>query len=204
MVETRSVRDSNIELLRCFLMFLIVVQHFVAHNILSVDNPVAYGERNFITSNLLLSFCVCSVNCFVLISGYFGIKFSIKKLVLFLLPILFYEIIMSLIWYPIKHHVSITAFNYWFVKPYVALMIISPILNKGLDFLSKSKLLVLLVTLVVIFILPLNSLSGNAGKNILIFIILYMTGYFLRHYFVLKSSNYNLLTCSWGGGCPKT
>lgn len=176
-------RLSNIELLRCFLMFLIVVQHFIAHNILSKDNPVGIGEDNFVIANLMLSFCVCAVNCFVLISGYFGITFSIKKLVLFLLPILCYEVIISLLWYPYRNHISVTPFNYWFVRPYVALMIISPLLNLGIEMVGKKKLLILISLLILIFILPITSLSGNAGKNILIFVILYMTGRYIRLYY---------------------
>lgn len=187
----REDRESNIELLRCFLMLLVVIQHFVSHNILSKDNPVGYGDPNFISANMLLAFCVCAVNCFVLISGYFGIKFSLKKLVLFLLPIFFYELVMSLIWYPCKHHVSLTAFNYWFVRPFVALMILSPLLNKGLECLNKRQIQVILALLIAIFIVPLSSFSGNAGKNILIFILLYLTGYYIRHF-------YNNKQLSWG------
>ena len=197
----KKVRDSNIELLRCLLMLLIVIQHFVAHNILSKDDPVDYGGKNFISANMLLAFCVSAVNCFVLISGYYGIKFSLKKLFLFLLPIFFYELVMSFIWYPCKHHVSITAFNYWFVRSFVALMIISPILNKGLECLNRRQIQVILLLLIAIFIVPLSSFSGNAGKNILIFVLLYLTGYYLRHFYKNKLSGGGILLDTFYAHC---
>ena len=56
-------------------MFLIVVSHFVAHNILdrNLENPISIGDMNYISSNLLLSASIGAVNCFVIISGYFTI-----------------------------------------------------------------------------------------------------------------------------------
>lgn len=182
------MRQSNIELLRCLLMFMIVVEHFIAHNILGVENPIHVGDVNFISSNILLALCICSVNSYVIISGYFTINLSLKKLVLLLLPVLFYEFVMSIIWYPVKSHISLTPFNYWFIRPYVALMLFSPIINKGLKLLNGISLRNVLIILLIIYVLPISSLSGNGGKNFLLFSILYITGYYLRNHYQSKLS----------------
>lgn len=187
-------RDSNIELLRCLLMFMIVIVHFTGHNIMSAANPVQLGEKNWWAANFLESFSECAVNCFVIISGFYGIKISLKKIVLFLLPILFYELVISIIYFGTYHHISFSPFHYWFVRVFFALMLISPLLNKSLALLSKKQIQIILLLLLVFFVLPPISyisgndhcISGNHGKNLLIFVILYVIGYYLRNHFIAK------------------
>lgn len=186
MTNRIQTRESNFELLRCLLMLFVVIIHFIGHNILSKDNPVQVGEMNYFTSNLMHSFCVCAVDCFVLISGYFTIKVSLRKIILFLLPIFFYELLLSTICYPITHHFLIPKFNYWFIRCYLALMILSPLLNCGLSKLKGEILRNILLLSIFFYILPINSPSFQAGKNIYIFILLYMTGYYIRNFFTPK------------------
>lgn len=181
-------RQSNIELLRCFLMLLVVIEHFIFHGILRSEDPINFGDPNFLSSNLLASFCIGAVNCFVLISGYFGIKFTLRKFVLFLLPIFFYEVLMSAGWFPYRHHISFTPFNYWFVRSFVALMLLSPLLNKALESISKRQLQFLLVLLIFVFIVPMQSFSGNGGRNPFMFVILYITGFYVRNHCSLRGN----------------
>jgi len=178
----QAPRQSNIELLRCILMYLIVVLHFVAHNLMNADNPAGLSHKNFLGANALLAVTECAVNCFVLISGYFGIKLSLKKIVLFLLPIAFYELLISTLFLPYKGSISISPFNYWFVRPFFALMLFSPIVNKGLNALSKKALRNILIAGILFFVLPLESISGHAGRNITIFLYLYTVGFYIRNY----------------------
>lgn len=191
MKNANNGRSSNIELLRCLLMFYVVVIHFVGHNILSKDAPAQIGDMNYFSSNLLLSISVCAVDCFVLISGYFTIKLTFKKIVLFLLPIFFYEIVISLVFFPFSHHFVLPKLAYWFVRPYLALMLFSPIINYGLQKLSGTAIRNLLIISILFFVLPPNSPTGNSGKNIYIFILLYITGYYIRNYYQTKKN--------WGG-----
>ena len=69
----KSQRDSNIELLRVVSMVMIVFYHFMAR--LSELNSA--GNTQTIV-NSLIPVVHIGVICFVLISGYWGIKFSIK------------------------------------------------------------------------------------------------------------------------------
>ena len=163
-------------------MYMIVVLHFVAHNLLNKDNPAVLGDKNFLSANAILAVTECAVDCFVLISGYFGIKLSLRKIVLFLLPIAFYEFVISSIYLPYKGGISITPFNYWFVRPYFVLMLLSPILNKGLKSLSKNSIRVIILAGVVFFFLPVISFSGNMGRNLTTFLYLYIIGYYIRNY----------------------
>jgi len=187
-------RQSNIELLRCVLMLMVVTIHFLGHNLLSAAEPIDTSNPHFYTANLLLCFCECAVDCFVLISGWFSIKFTVSKLIMFLLPIAFYQFILSIVYhFADGSPLSINAFGYWFVRPYVALMIVSPLLNNGLKKIEKKHLAILLILLSIIFILPIQSLSGMDGKNAFIFIYIYCLGYYLKNHFSNKYSKWMYL-----------
>ena len=112
---TMNERLSNIELLRILLMYMVVILHFVGHNALSANNEFHLVDKNWISANLLESFSCCAVDCFVLISGYFTIRFRLSKLVVFLLPIAFYELCISILFYRYYGTISYTPFNYRFV-----------------------------------------------------------------------------------------
>lgn len=180
--KIKGLRDSNIEMLRCILMWFVVIIHFVGHNILYKESPVQFGSQNYFSSNALLSISVCAVDCFVIISGYFSIKFSLKKILIFVFSILFYEFFISCIYYLFTGHCTIPHLSYWFVRQYLALMILSPILNAGLRNLDERTLRMILLLSIFFFILPLSSPSYNSGKNVYIFILLYSVGFYLRNY----------------------
>ena len=169
-------------------MLMVVIIHFLGHNYLSAANPAEMEGQHFFTANLLFSFIVCAVDCFVLISGWFSIKFGVTKLIMFLLPICFYQLLISCIYLPYGSHLNINAFRYWFVPPYVALMVISPLLNKGLNSVSKKNLTIILAILTLLFILPIKSPSGMYGKNAFIFVYIYCLGFYLRNHFDNKQS----------------
>lgn len=180
--QSKRLRQSNIELLRCLLMYMIVVLHFVAHNLLDANNSAHLGDSNFLTGSALLSITCCAVNCFIIISGYFHIKLSLHKIVAFLIPIMFYEFILSLATYGLHHRIGFTPFNYWFVKPFFVLMLLSPIINKGLESLKQNEIIVILALFCIFLIFPFSSITGNSGKNVSIFIFLYIIGHYIREY----------------------
>ena len=70
-------RASNIELLRIFSMMMIMVLHFIVH-VLNNDAPVGTTEWALWNANKVLTISATSI--FVLISGYFGIRFTFRKL----------------------------------------------------------------------------------------------------------------------------
>ena len=87
-------RDSNIELLRLVLILMVVLLHF--------NNDTMGGAfvivRDIPTDNFILHFleslCICAVNCFMIVSGYFlytnkTIKFG--KVCDILLIVVFYR-----------------------------------------------------------------------------------------------------------------
>lgn len=76
-----KVRNSNIEILRFALMIAIFLWHLLMHGCGFKDiGHVEYGYNIHLTLVLSALFAP-AVNCFMFISGWFGIKFKIEKVV---------------------------------------------------------------------------------------------------------------------------
>lgn len=135
----RTVRLSNIELLRMLAMFLVLLVHA---DFFSLGSPSA-NEIQHKTADAFLriffeSISIVCVNVFVLISGWFGIKPSFKGLCNFLYQCLFFLIGLYLITVLIGVNklsseglagcIFATRLN-WFIKAYLLLYFLSPVLN---------------------------------------------------------------------------
>ena len=130
---------------------------------------------------------------FVLISGYFHIRASSRGLIVFLGVLLVYSIpgIISGIRNAdsakdILHSLQfVSQSDYWFVKTYLGLYLVSPLLNVFLDHSSVRRQGYILVVLALIT-LYYGSMARNTfyaeGKNLLYFILIYLIGHFLREF----------------------
>lgn len=150
-----SDRLSNIELLRVIAMLMVLTLHtgmivnasYVSEHL--VDRPVAAG---FIS--LMQSSCIIAVNLFVLVSGYFRIKTTGRKLLRFCYLCLFYGFGIYFLLYLLHNLWGIGPYvnglkmigmlapgeGYWFAKCYIILMIIAPLLNKFIEHVSVRTL----------------------------------------------------------------
>ena len=74
-------RESNIELLRLVVMAFIVLHHFIFHG-LGQYRFLSFGKTPLLSSSqidyalIVDSFLIAAVDVFILISGYFSIKFK--------------------------------------------------------------------------------------------------------------------------------
>lgn len=185
-------RLSNIELLRIISIFLILVFHanyrtFSPPTFLELrEEPIVYGLQIF-TEQL----SVICVNIFIIISGWFGIHFSMKKLWQFVFQCLFFSfsIYFVLVLLGLKGFNAIEAFKTvfyltpynWFVKSYIILMILSPALNLLAEEYKNTK------TLIIIFFImqTFYGINGyvadfNNGYSALSFIGIYITARYLK------------------------
>lgn len=195
------MRQSNLELLRIISMFFILIVHFDGAAlglpmIMTLDEACDFGV---FSKEIIESVAIIGVNCFVLISGYFGIKFSVKGLSNFLLWCVFYSVFLYLIVAPFTGKFSISGFllsflaishtDLWFVPAYFGLYILSPLLNAGIKNLSEKQ-----YTWLLIGILFLNVYLGwlnedrinTTGYNIMQLIMLYFIGRYIGLYLVNK------------------
>ena len=137
-------RQSNIELLRIVAMSMIVIGHFLYHGVTKENMPRFLYE-------LLYTYCRDGVNLFFLISGFFRIKSTVKSVARLVFTVLFFECINYLLVYVAVGEVyfdgrlstlffPVSAGPYWFLQVYLALIICSPLINRGIDGLSLNKL----------------------------------------------------------------
>ncbi len=185
-----KTRESNFELLRIVAMMFIVAHHF-----LIATGKVDYYSASLHGGELANSFLVCGVDCFILISGYFGIRAGGGKFIRFATLIaltLSAEALLAaipatsdLINLPYAIHRIVPFFkdSNWFIPSYIGLMLLSPILNKALDNATQKELslwtaaLTLLCLYSYFFsITPIDT----TGYNLVQFIYLYILGRFLR------------------------
>lgn len=127
-------RESNIELLRIISMFFILFGHGLQHGFMSLNDINIY-EEEIIT--FLKWTLIWHVNAFLLITGYFGIRFSIRSILSLCINVLFYYIFLCVI-IPIYqkeildiHKIILSPIllikqgcGWWFIKDYIFLFFI--------------------------------------------------------------------------------
>lgn len=183
-----SLRDSNIELLRLILMVFAIIHH-------SVGTLYAGSVTPLITSIDTISHAALA--CFILISGFNGIRFSVSKLLYLLLYIVFYSLVfcvfsklflnvnISTKEY-IKCFLPITNGYYWVVAVYLQLFLLAPFLNILFSNLDNRKFSMLLVVLAFIVLYIGLFRSGNTsfdGKHLINFIFVYSLGHAIKRLF---------------------
>lgn len=83
-------RSSNIELLRILSMFLVLMIHYIPSRTLPTHDTLAHDTLGTLFDLELRSISFVCVNCFILISGYFGIRWKLKSFSNLLFQILFW------------------------------------------------------------------------------------------------------------------
>ena len=96
--------------------------------VLMIHTRIPHSLSGTFGELLWRSFSACGVDTFVLISGYFGLKPSVKSWVHFLLPPTFYTLILCTInKEPFTHYQPWC--SWWFVTCYLELLLIVPFIN---------------------------------------------------------------------------
>lgn len=128
----KKERNVSIELLRLVCMMMIVFYHFVAKS--TEVYTVAWHKALIIPLHV-------AVVCFVLITGYFGVRLTMRKVVGLLSQIVFYGVVV----YSVCHLASGTfslkglahAFmplshnpDMWFARTYFLFLLCVPLINK--------------------------------------------------------------------------
>ena len=182
-----KARESNIELLRIMLMAIIIVWHCFVYGeslLENLDSPSIYAAP-------LLVF---PVDCFVFISGFYGLKLNRMKLISMLGMLVVYSLLISAVTMVVRGSFDIRTLvislfpvstNYWwFFTLYIMLLIISPLLNHC-DTWEKNyfkRMLILFgIFYLGIFSLALGTKMGCIG-DLSQFIFIYLIGRYLRKF----------------------
>lgn len=179
-------RDSSFELIRVIAQYFIVLYHILL--------VIVYKNTNIEFYHAIWLPLHIGVPLFVMISGYFGIKTDIKRLIklvgmVFVLqvPLLVADTIIGN--GNLKDYIKIAFFvsdtPFWFVRTYLYLFLFAPVINYYLKNCSKrqrlSLLLVLFFMTIYIGTLKFDS-SLQDGKNLISFIFFYTVGDTLHYY----------------------
>lgn len=199
-------RKSNFELLRIICMVMIVILHVLGHGY--GFKSINIYSSNFFVVNFIKSLSIVAVNCYLLISGYFGINsiINLKKIKKIYIQVLFYSLFISLSFLLMKikninryialqMFLPITMKVWWFITNYLILYLISPYINKivkSLSFKEINKLLIILFGVFIIWsslIIIGNPIDNSGGYSLYNFIYMYIIGAYINIYFHDKKIN---------------
>lgn len=194
-IKNTNLRQSNFELLRIVSMFAILLSHILIHGFAGIEN--FSQSSNYIFHQFVNSFLMIHVNLFLLISGYFGIKFKWESLYNLLSKCFFYSVSIYVIWH-LCNGTSLTIHDilgrasfiykknpWWFVYVYIQLFMVSPILNIVIRTINKTqylKILSLLLFLNCVIGGLLKSDFNPNGFTLQHFILMYFIGGYIRKY----------------------
>lgn len=150
-------RLSNIELLRIVSMLMVVCVHLDGA---SLGLPELHGRWAGMSGYdfwrlAVESLAIVGVNCFTMISGYFGVKLRWRGVGVYLFECVFYAVgiytvvaLVSLGFFTwrgwAESWLVLTHTDLWYVPAYFGLMLLSPILNAGLGAFTRRQFAVLL------------------------------------------------------------
>lgn len=192
-----KVRDSNMELLRIISMILVMI----VHTIILIPIPsVRECHDNTLISLAYFFVDSCSVVCvnvFVLISGWYGIRLKTRKISELFFQVIFWGTLVYILLFSFGLHqnpkegvFTIFMLNhdaYWFVKAYVGLCFIAPMINAYLEkagFRQAGILIMCFYSFQTIYgWLSINGASWlSGGYSAYSFVGLYMLTRYIRLY----------------------
>ena len=197
-MERSNQRDSSLELVRLLSQYMIVVYHIILFWFWNYSkNPDILLRAIYIPLHI-------GVPVFVLLSGYFHIHFSLKGIARLVIFILVYDVGLRILggaifpeylaeWHNmtgssgsgLKQVFFVSGTGYWFVRTYLMLFLLSPMVNTYLDKISGRNRVVLILVLVwICCYIPMFHLDASLddGKNIPTFIFWYVIGDTLSRY----------------------
>lgn len=184
-------RQSNIELFRLIMMFVIVMHHTILYGLFETD--LTFVEK--CTVEVFASLGKVGVAGFMLITGYFSInkmKNNIASLKSTHHIVWFYSLLAMVVFLPtglvsrslmIKSFFPVICGNYWFVTAFFVTMLLAPFINRGFQTLDKKSsqhlLLIMMILLTVLQLIPRQELELGNG---MLFILFYLTGGYIRRF----------------------
>lgn len=189
-------RNSGLELLRIIAIFMIICIH--AFGLVQGMQVNYLGQE---TTRIVNCICNMGVSCFVLISGYFGVKRDWKKIVRLEMMTIFYSFCTTILLaaaFPeiyqgrellellVKSCIPVISRKHWFYTCYICLLLLSPWLNEALERMTKQQLEGLLLTMLCLFSICPSffyfEIMQDGGKGLINMILLYILGRYIRKY----------------------
>lgn len=185
-------RLSNIELLRFIAMLMVLLLHanYASIGVVSIVDV----HTNTLTSIVRMLFefvCIGAVNVFVLISGWFGIKASVKGAFSLIFQVIFFSVLIVGCFALFNRDITYISirnlfplyYMYWFIAAYLILYALSPVLNIFAANATKIQMMVVVVCFFVLeifygFLTDMGKFIG--GYSAISFIGLYLLARLIR------------------------
>ena len=198
----KKTRDTGFEVLRVISMMMVIVLHYLNKGGLLHTVSEDMSKANLVFW-LIESLCLCSVNVYVLISGYYMVnsRFSLTKVINTVFRVLFYSVGITLVMLALGlvedtgeifnlYNLTFLTFpismgHYWFASSYIMLLLISPVLSWGAKKMSKNSLRTCVILLLTLFcflksLLPFVTPYDKQGCDLVWFICIYMFAAYIR------------------------
>lgn len=182
-------RDSSIELFRILATFMVLVVHFTGWFVGGISDPFdsSLPLAFRIGQPIIESLSIVCVNCFLIISGWFGINLKFRSIWKLYTQLLFIYVPIYLLCSLYSGHFLISEFidrllvftkeNYY-IQCYFVLLLLSPVINSFFEkYREKSLFLVLVLWSVEAFmenVFGNESLGINSGYSLIHFMMMYM------------------------------
>ena len=188
-------RKSNFELLRLVAMMLVLLVHvnYLSLGAVSQSEIIATPWTGFVRI-FCEQLCIVCVNLFVLLSGWFGIRPTLKKSASLLFQVFFIGFFSML--FAKLAGVDVSSYGvgnvawfgqyYWFVTAYLILFFFAPVLNAFCEKANKREFASVVISFFVLEALFgwLNGDSGHykLGYSAISFMGLYLLAQYIRRY----------------------
>lgn len=184
----KKTRNSGIELFRILCLILIFWMHGSSN---AGENAAGTWMRIFTETigNM-------GVSCFILITGYFGLRLNGRKLIKLDLMLVFYcwiGLFFQLLWgAEIEMETKLTYIfpvigkRSWYFTCYFVLALLSPFLNEMIEKMTQTRLRQLILTMLLIFsgvtTFCFYDIMDDGGKGIIHMILMYLIGRYIGLY----------------------
>lgn len=221
MAQRQNNRIPSYELLRVIAMFMVVLLHYNVQSggLMNAGDPVTPVG---IAASILEALCICAVNVYVLITGYFmcEAQYKVRRLVRLWLEIACYTIgipaVLTVLTVPVngsqglwqmaRYVFPISMEHYWFATAYCLLYLLVPVLNRAVHALTRRQLKgviigLLLFTCVIKSISPVELATDRYGYDVLWFVVLYLIAAYIRLYDVPRFNHPAKAAATYGVSC---
>ena len=197
-MDKTKERMSGFELLRIIAMILVLIVHVLICLPRPTTTTIIEEPFKAIGFYITNSISIVCVNIFVLISGWFGIEFKMRKFAILLFQVFFFALFVwgtlafifpenYINWHSASTILMLNSHDYWFIKSYLGLLLRSPIIN---IFIRKTSSIQYRNALISFYIFQTIygwlSIDGavwiSGGYSAFSFICLYLLGRYIRLY----------------------
>ena len=200
-----KIRNPGIDLVRILAMIGIIISHLLNHG-------QAFRKYHMHDKlNLFNFFFFWHINGYCLISGMVGYKRHKYSNLLYLwINVIFYSVSITL-FYKLKEKNNYELYyeffpvifgKYWYFSIYFGTYLFLPLINKGIEYLTKSELKRLIISIYFIYIIwrdynvpNTDIFKTHDGFSVLWFIILYITGAYIGKNKVDNNGIQNIIFC---------